>query len=132
MTNMEEEYEVLENAISSHIFRMAADPQGTHVMQKLVFLEKPSMELIDNLHEVCKDSNGLSVIKKIISWYKTKEKRKYIADQICQDLVKICQSSFGQYIMQQILESWDEEDYLPIKQEIENNLSILVLNKYSS
>lgn len=132
MINMEEEYQILEKAISKHIFEMACDPQGTHVLQKLVFLEKTSMELIDNLYEVCKDTNGLSVIKKIIAWYKPKDKRKYIADRICEDLIKICQSNFGQYIIQQVLESWNEEDVIPVFEEIKKNLSILILNKYSS
>lgn len=132
MTNMKEEYEILENALCPHIFKMASDPQGTHVMQKLVFLEKTSMELIDHLTDVWKDSNGLAVIKKIIAWYKPKDMRKFICGRIWDDLIKICQSNFGQYIIQHILESWSEEDYLPIFEEIKKNLSIMILNKYST
>lgn len=132
MTNLKEEYEILENGIHPYIFKMASDPQGTHVMQKLVFLEKTSMHLIDHLCEVCKDSNGLAVIKKIIAWYKSQDMRKYICDKICEELIKICQSNFGQYVIQQILESWDEQDYLPIFEEIHKNLSIMILNKFST
>ena len=72
MINMEDEYQILEEAIKEHIFKMACDPQGTHVLQKLVFLESITINLIENLYEVWKDSKGLSVIKKIIAFHKEK------------------------------------------------------------
>jgi len=52
MINMEDEYQILEEAIKEHIFKMACDPQGTHVLQKLVFLESITINLIENLYEV--------------------------------------------------------------------------------
>lgn len=89
MINMEEEYEILEEALEGHIFRMACDPQGTHVLQKLVFLTGVTTKLIDNLYEVCKDSKGLSVIKKIISFHKESSKVEYISETIKKDIIRI-------------------------------------------
>ncbi len=129
---MEEEYEILEEALEDHIFQMACDPQGTHVLQKLVFLNGVTRNLIDHLYDICKDSKGLSVVKKIIAFHKDKTQISYICNTIKKDLIRICQSNFGQYIIQQILESWDDEDITPIFEEIQKNLSILTLNKYSN
>ena len=66
MINTDEEYGILEEAIRDKVFKMASDPQGTHVLQKLIVIESISTKLIDNLYEVCKDTRGLSVIKRII------------------------------------------------------------------
>lgn len=132
MINMEEEYQILEEALEEHIFQMACDPQGTHVLQKLVFLDGVTRNLIDNLYEIWKDSKGLSVVKKIIAFHKDKSKISHISSMIQKDLIRICQSNFGQYIIQQILESWDDEDITPIFAEIQKNLSVLSLNKYSN
>ena len=132
MISMEEEYQLLEESIKDHIFELAWDPQGTHVLQKLVFFDVITTKIIQNLYEVCKDSKGLSVVKKIIAYHKVKSKIKYISGCIQQDLIRICQSNFGQYIIQQVLESWEEEDYITIFEEIHANLSILTLNKQSS
>ena len=132
MINMQEEYKILEDALQEHIFKMAWDPQGTHVLQKLVFLESITTQLIENLYEVWKDSKGLSVVKKIIAFHKESNKISYISERIKADLVRICQSNFGQYIIQQILESWEEEDYIPLFEELHKNLSILTLNKFSN
>lgn len=63
MINMEEEYQILEEALEDHIFQMAWDSNGTHVLQKLVSLDGVTSKIIDNIYEVCKDSKGLSVVK---------------------------------------------------------------------
>lgn len=72
MINMEEEYRTLEESLKDHIFELAWDPQGTHVLQKLVFFEVIITKLIENLFEIWKDSKGLSVVKKIIAYHKDK------------------------------------------------------------
>jgi hypothetical protein len=72
MINTDEEYGILEQAIHDNIFKMACDPQGTHVLQKLIVIESVANRLIDNLYEVCKDTRGLSVIKRIIVLAKDK------------------------------------------------------------
>lgn len=131
MINTDEEYEILEEAIRDKIFKLASDPQGTYVLQKLIVIDSVSIRLIDNLFEVWKDTKGLSVIKRIIAIAK-ENIIEYIKNKVVEDLVRICQSNFGQYIIQQILESWEKEDTIPIFEELQKNMSILVLNKFSN
>lgn len=77
MINMDEEYDVLELAISECIYDLSCDPQGTYVVQKIIFcLKKEKLDyifypIIDNMFEISKNTHGLSVVKKIISSYKS-------------------------------------------------------------
>jgi hypothetical protein len=52
MINTDEEYGILEEAIRDKIFKLASDPQGTYVLQKLIVIDSVSIRLIDNLNEV--------------------------------------------------------------------------------
>lgn len=72
MINMKEEYKILEESIEDHIFELAWDPQGIHILQKLVFFDVITTKLIENLYEIWTNSKGLSVVKKIIVYHKDK------------------------------------------------------------
>ena len=77
MLSLPEEYQILEKGIVKEpefleIFKMACDQQGTHVLQKLVFVESISNFLLENMLELCKDTRGLSAVKKLIATAKDK------------------------------------------------------------
>ena len=80
MINMEEEQDILEKAIVDSIFKLSWDPQGTHVLQKIIFCTKEEKldyifyPVISNIFEISKDTQGLCVVKKIISRTESKEK----------------------------------------------------------
>ena len=80
MINMEEEQDILEKSITENIFRLAWDPQGTHVLQKIIFWTKEEKldyifyPIISNIFEISKDTQGLWVVKKIISRFESKDK----------------------------------------------------------
>jgi hypothetical protein len=73
--------------------------------------------LIDEMFEICKNANGLSVVKKIIAVSQNTH-RSYISAQICQNLIKMSQSKFGQYIIEQILDSWDIQSAAEIFEQV--------------
>ena len=138
MINMDEECDILEKAISDSIFKLAYDPQGTHVLQKIIFCSKEEKldyifyPIISNIFEVSKDTQGLCVVKKIIARFEANKNRKFISNKIWENLIKIVQSQFGQYIIQQVFESWEEEYWLQIFEEIGKELNVLSLSKHSS
>ena len=76
MINMDQEYELLQNSIIDDIFKLSYDPQGTYVIQKIIFcLNKTKLDylfypIIDGMFEIWENTHGLSVVKKIISSYK--------------------------------------------------------------
>ena len=65
LINMEEEEKTLENAISDHIINLCFDPNGTHVLQKVILTVKvDKLDYIfdacfDKIIELSMDSNGL-------------------------------------------------------------------------
>lgn len=72
MINMPEEEEELKEAIRNHVIPLAFDPNGTHVLQKvLLCLKEEHIDFIfdpvyEKLIELSMDQNGLCVIKKLI------------------------------------------------------------------
>jgi hypothetical protein len=70
---MPEEEEELKAGIKNHIVDLAFDPNGTHVLQKvLLCMKEESIDFIfdpvlENLIDLSMDQNGLCVIKKLIS-----------------------------------------------------------------
>jgi hypothetical protein len=73
MINMPEEEDELKSGIREHVIDLAFDPNGTHVLQKvLLCMKEENIDFIfdpvyDNLIDLSMDQNGLCVIKKIIS-----------------------------------------------------------------
>lgn len=73
LINMQEEEQALEVALSEHIICLCFNPNGTHVLQKVISTVKVEKldyifnSCFDKIVELSLDSNGLCVIKRIIS-----------------------------------------------------------------
>lgn len=65
LINMEEEEQELELALSEHVVSLSFDPNGTHVLQKVILTIKPEkLDYIfypcyERLIDLSLDSNGL-------------------------------------------------------------------------
>jgi hypothetical protein len=111
LMNMEEEELTLEQALREHIISLCFDPNGTHVLQKVLLTIKiEKLDYIffgcfDKLVELSLDANGLCVVKKIISKFSTLPgKRKLLIDKISENCVQLVQSPYGNYAVQQSID----------------------------
>ncbi len=73
----EEEY-ILKKCVSPHILRMSYNPNGTHIIQKLIArFEEENREylnnfIIENLVKMCMNANGICVVNKILILFRKK------------------------------------------------------------
>ena len=101
LINMEEEEQVLENALSEYVVNLSFDPNGTHVLQKVVLTVKPEKidyifyPCYDKLIDLSLDANGLCVIKKIISRFSSiPDKRQLLISKLSDNCVQLVQSPY--------------------------------------
>lgn len=112
MVNMPDEEAELRQSITAHILPLAFDPNGTHVLQKvLLCMKEEHIDFIfepvfDHLIELSMDQNGLCVIKKLISKILGHEKRVKIGEKLSENVVSLVQSPYGNYAVQQVLDNW--------------------------
>ena len=135
-----EEKKIIIEYISNHELELAFDPEGTHVLQKIItcFSENERHNLNDillipdNLNALCLDSKGICVIKKFILNTETENNRQKILNVVNNNCIEIAQNPFGNYIIQLILEEWDINLSLTLIKNCVNNSIIFSIQKYSS
>lgn len=139
LINMEEEEQVLENALSEYVVNLSFDPNGTHVLQKVVLTVKPEkLDYIfypcyDKLIDLSLDANGLCVIKKIISRFSTiPDKRQLLISRLSDNCVQLVQSPYGNYAIQQGIEHWTNDELTNVYMNLHNNILQLSMQKFSS
>ena len=78
------------------------------------------------------DANGICVIKKLISENKSNIIKVDILKKIMEDCNEIIRNPFGNYIVQFIIDEWQEFYCDDIIYYVINNLKSLLLEKFSS
>ena len=135
-----EEKKIIIEYISSHELELAFDPEGTHVLQKIITCfpenERQNLNNIllipENLNALCQDSKGIGVMKKLILNTINKNNRMNIINGLNKNCIEISQNPFGNYIIQYIFEEWDINiSYTLIKNCVNNSLTFAT-QKYSS
>ena len=137
-TQSEEERKLIIEYISNHELELAYNPEGTHVLQKIIttFPENEKQNIYDvllnNIILLCKDSKGIGVIKKLISNIKIKNNEIKLLEKICNHCIEIGQNPFGNYIIQYIFEECDIDICHNLIETCINNSIIFATQKYSS
>ena len=137
ISNIEDEKIIL-NCIKNHELEMVFDKNATHVLQKLILLfpdnHRPELNevIINNLKQICLDSNGICVIKNFIRSNTLVTDKKRIIEEFTKNFVILAESPFGNYGIQFLMENWDKELLIDIKDKIIENLIKLSLEQYSS
>ena len=137
--SMKEKKLILEY-IQLHELELAYDPEGTHVLQKIISCfdeaEREDLNNIlcdkNNLNLLCQDAKGICVIKKLIAGTKNENNKLKIIEGVYNNCVEIALSPFGNYIIQLIFEEWDINLCLKLIECCIDNSFILSCQKYSS
>ena len=135
-----EEKKLIIEYISTHELELSFDPEGTHVLQKIIccFPENERQNINDilcnpdNLKSLCEDSKGMGLMKKLISNTENLNNKNKIIEGIYNNCIEIAQNPFGNYIIQYIFEEWDINIYFILLKNCIDNSIILSTQKYSS
>ena len=131
---------IILTSIRDHELELAFDTNATHVLQKLlVVLEENKREQInfvlfneEKIKQMCLDSKGICVIKKMI---KTAKKDKYkiaLIKSIYDNCIQISESPYGNYAIQYLFEEWGLTQSMKIVKQCIENADVLSVQKFSS
>ena len=138
MINLEEEEQILEEAIKDQIVDMAFEPNATHVLQKIIMcisiekLDYIFYPIYDKLIPMSLDANGLCVVKKAIARFKTEDKKEMIYKALSENCMALVQSPFGNYAIQTAIETGSHIDCKEIYNSLLKNVLQLSMQKFSS
>jgi len=86
---------ILEGSIKEHIVVMSFEPNSTHVLQKIIVsIEESKLDyvfypLYERFIDLALDQNGLCVVKKVISKFKSPEKREMLHKVINENVLAL-------------------------------------------
>ena len=132
------EKKIIINGIKDSINELCYDTYGTHVLEKIIscfeeeftgfifdFVEKNFLNLSNHI-------NGICIVKKILSLTHKKDIHDKLKKIIKENAFNLIQHSYGNYVIQVIVENWDLNEIFEILSIFKNNYTILSKSKYSS
>ena len=137
VSSFEDEQKIL-NYIKYHELEMAYDKCATHVLQKLILLfpDTHRIELnkiiLNNLKELCIDPNGICLVKNFIRSNTLINDKKRLNQEFVKNLVYLAVNPFGNYGIQFLIENWDKDSLIDIKNKVVENIFKLSLEQFSS
>ena len=137
VSSIEDEHKIL-SYIKYHELEMAYDKNATHVLQKLILLcpDTHRIELnqiiLNNLKELCIDSNGICLVKNFIRSNTLINDKKRLNQEFVKNLVYLAVNPFGNYGIQFLIENWDKDSLIDIKNKVVENIFKLSLEQFSS
>ncbi len=132
------EKDIIVDIIKNHIPELSTNPYSCHVIEKILscFEEKYITFIYDYISEnllfLSYNSSGICLVKKIVSFthkIKFHEQIKKIVEENSMELII---HPYGNYVIQELIESWDINE---VKQSLllyKNKLTSLSMEKYSS
>ena len=132
------EKKIIINSIKDSINDFCYDTYGTHVLEKIIScFEEEFTEFIfeyvgNNFLNLSNHINGICIVKKILSLTHKKEIHEKLKKIINENAFNLIQHSYGNYVIQIIIETWDINEILEILSNFHNKYSILSMLKYSS
>jgi len=110
------EEKLIRDALHGHIVELAFDPQGTHLVQKLIvaisvqnlgFLYQP---LLERFLDVVNHSFGLCVLKQLMTKVeKSYELKRPIVEMLYENFENLIQNPYGNYALQHAMDVWPND-----------------------
>ena len=118
---MPEEFELIVSTLKGNIVQLSKDPQGNHVVQKVLQNFEPEMrefifeEVYKQFIDLAKNTNGLCVVKKLIQIYKPvvnpeSDQERSILDhclkllkKIRENVIDLVQDPYGNYAVTEVI-----------------------------
>ena len=111
---------------------------GTHVLEKMLsyFEDKFTQEIIDfvynNFIDLAYNTNGICIVKKLILMTHKKELHEKLKKKIYDNTLNLIVHQYGNYVIQVIMENWEENELKDIIDLCKNKYVFLSNQKFSS
>ena len=111
---------------------------GTHVLEKMLsyFEDKFTQEIIDfvynNFIDLAYNINGICIVKKLILMTHKKELHEKLKKIIYDNTLNLIIHQYGNYVIQVIMENWEENELKDIIDLCKNKYVFLSNQKFSS
>ena len=136
----EEEKKLILEYIKGKEMELALNKEGTHIIQKIIqiFSENERQDLTGvicnkiNIEKLLQDSNGINVIKRIISFNNIKINRIKLLEALNPNIYSILRSLNGSNIIYYLVENWGIDIGINFVNILLSNFEIFSTNKYSS
>ena len=129
LASLAEEEAVYQQCFQGNIVRLSKDINASHVIQRLLVTVKNKhfiiKEILGNVRELSMDKLGLCVIKKC-----TKDPQVFM--EILGNCLILVQDPYGNYAIQNILDTWKEECAFEFCSSIQGKTAQLCIQKYAS
>lgn len=129
LANLPEEENIYQECFQGQIVRLSKDLYSSHVIQRLLVTVRNRhfviKEILGNVTELAMDKLGLCVIKKC-----TKDPQ--IFTEILGNCLVLMQDPYGNYAVQNVLETWKEECAFEFTSSIQSKTAQLCIQKYAS
>jgi hypothetical protein len=133
-----QEEEIIKNNIIDNLFTLSCGVNSTHVIQKLLG-KIPEMKrtyintfILDNFVPLCKDVNGICVVKKFLSENKNEVIAAHIVNALEKNCYEITRDQFGNYAMQHALDKYSYSKVCGVIRIICNDVVCFSNQKFSS
>ncbi len=132
------EKKIIIDSIKNSIQVLCYDTYGTHVLEKIIScFEEEFTEFIFNYVEknflnLSSHINGICIVKKILSLTNKKDIHNRLKKIIIENSIDLIQHTFGNYVLQIIIETWDLKEILEVLSCFYNKFTFLSMLKYSS
>jgi hypothetical protein len=117
---------------------LAIDQQGTHIIQKVIswFTEENRQFAFEEIKEaflsISKTSHGLWVIKKLVANTTYVDNREALVEFVSENAIELVQDPYGNYAVQEIMEKWSEQNFVPLFEKVKTRVAQLSIQKFSS
>ena len=132
------EKKIIIDSIKNSIKDLCYDTYGTHVLEKIIScFEDEFIEFIFDFVEInflnlSNHINGICLVKKILSLTNKKDIHNKLKKIIIDNSFDLIQHTYGNYVLQIIIETWDLKEILDVLSCFYNNFTFLSMSKYSS
>ena len=132
------EKNIILNELKDKINQLSFDPYGSHVIEKIIscfeeeYISFIYKYIIDNFLNLAYDSNGICIIKKIVSFTHKVKLHEQIKNIVKENSMEIIKHAYGNFIIQSIIENWDLNEIKEIINLYINSLIDLSMEKFAS
>ena len=132
------EKKIITTALQNAISELCFNTYGTHVLEKIIccFEEEFTTFIYDyvanNFLILANNINGICIVKKVLTLTHKKELHEKLKKLSYDNALGLIQHSYGNYVIQVIVENWEEKEVMEVVSQFEGKFVCLSMQKYSS
>ena len=132
------EKRIIVNALQPALSELCLNTYGTHVLEKIVYCFEQEFSLFiydyvaNNFLNLAYNINGICLVKKVLTLTHKKELHEKLKKLSYENAIDLVQHSYGNYVIQVIIENWEEGEISEIISQFKGKFVYLSMQKYSS